>query len=279
MTDDPKISVCIPVFNTERFVGQAVASALAQTMEDFEVVVVDNASTDRTPEILSGFRDPRIRVFRNDQNIGAAGNFNRALSLARGRYIKVLCADDVVYPACLEKQAAVLDGDARGDIAVVCCARDVIDERGRPRLRRGFPGPSGRIDGRRATMTTVRSGTNVFGEPAAIMVRADAVRAAGGFDARYNYCIDLDLWCRLLVRGDLYVIDEKLCAFRLSSQSWSAALAGRQHTEFARLIDELAADRGLRLSWFDRKLGRMRARANAVLRQGVTRMVLFGSRR
>lgn len=275
----PLVSVCIPVFNGERFIAAAIESALGQTLRDIEVVVVDNASTDGTPRIVAGFRDPRLRVFHNEQNIGAAGNFNRALSLAEGRYVKILCADDLLYPPCLEQQAAIFEGDARGAIAVVCCARDIIDGRGKRWLRRGFPGAAGRVDGRSAIARTVRSGTNVFGEPAAVLVRTSAARDAGGFDARYSYCIDLDLWTRLLARGDLQVIDETLCAFRISPQSWSATLAHRQHSEFADFVDDLARARGIPVSGLDRLSAGARAYLNARLRQAFTRVVFFSSRK
>lgn len=274
----PTVSVCIPVFNTERFIAEAVESALGQTFQDLEVVIVDNASTDATPRILADLRDPRVRVFRNEQNIGPGGNFNRAMSLAKGRYIKLLCADDILYPSCIEAQVAVLERDTRGEIALVCCAREVIDERGKRWMRRGFPGAPGRIDGRKAVAMTVRHGTNIFGEPGAILARTGAVRAARGFDSSYSYCIDLDFWCRLLSGGDLHVLDETLCAFRVSGGSWSSTLANRQHEEFGRFIQDVD-DRGdSSLTRFDRVSGRLRSRASALFRQGFTRVVLFSSR-
>jgi len=273
----PRVSICIPVYNTERFVLDAVTTALAQTFADLEVVVVDNASTDATPEILARITDPRVRVVRNEQNIGAQRNFNRAVSLARGEYLKVLCADDVLYPTCLEEQVAVLDADTVGAIAVVGCARHIIDERGRRWLRRGFPGAPGRIPGATAVRMTVRSGTNIFGEPAAILVRTEAVKAAGAFDQRFGFCLDLDLWCRLLAGGDLYMLNETLCGFRISAQSWSAALAACQQQEFSEFVGELTR-RGVAISFFDRASGRARAWVNALLRQAVTRVLLLTSR-
>ncbi len=278
MGSTPLVSVCIPVYNTERFVAEAIHSVLDQSFQDLEVVIVDNASTDSTPGILAKFADPRVRLFRNKQNIGAAGNFNRALSLARGRYIKLLCADDVLYPMCLEKQVAILEADGHAAVSMVCSSRDIIDSRGKRWLRRAFPGPPGRMDGARASALSVRRGTNLFGEPGAVLARAESVRAVGGFDPRYSYCIDLDFWCRLLSTGDLHVIDETLCAFRLSEQSWSLSLGRRQHVEFAEFIEDLHKVRGLRLTWFDRFSGRLRSHANAYLRQGLTRFILYNSR-
>jgi glycosyltransferase involved in cell wall biosynthesis len=272
--DSPRVSVCIPVYNAERFIAASITSALAQHHVDFEVVVVDNASTDATPRVIAQFSDPRMRVYRNDRNIGAAGNFNRCVELARGRYLKILCADDVLYPDCLEKQAAAL-GDA--GIALAGSARDIIDERGRVRLRRRFPRGSGRIRGDEAIRAVVRAGTNLFGEPAAVLVRTDAVRAAGGFDPRYQFCLDLDLWCRLLLAGgDLFMHEEALCGFRVSGTSWSTALARRQRHEFREFVADLE-QRGVALSSFDRARSRARAWSNAIMRQAVTRMLTWSN--
>lgn len=95
---DPRVSIVVPVYNCERFIGEALGSALAQTYADLEVVVVDNSSTDRTAEVIARWKDPRLRVLANATNIGAARNWDRAAAEARGRYIKLLCADDVLYP-------------------------------------------------------------------------------------------------------------------------------------------------------------------------------------
>ena len=110
----PRVSICIPVYNTERFIADAVTTALAQTYRDFEIVIVDNASTDATPRGARARHGPAHQAsFRNERNIGAQANFNRAVSLARGEYLKVLCADDVLYPTCLEQQVAVFEADPR----------------------------------------------------------------------------------------------------------------------------------------------------------------------
>jgi len=274
----PLVSVCIPVYNTERFVAEAVRSALEQSIDDLEVVIVDNASTDATAAVLDRFDDRRIRRFRNATNIGPVPNFNRALSHARGRYVKLLCADDVLYPDCLAEQVEVFENDREGGISLVSCARDIIDARGRRWLRRRFPGRAGRVAGHRAVSLAAQRGANIFGEPAAILMRADDLRRAGEFDPAQSFCVDLDLWCRLLALGDLYVVDRALCCFRISNQSWSFSLSGQQGREYARLVADLQAHQGVRLSLRQRLLARLRTTANAILRQGFTRAVLLRQR-
>jgi len=109
----PRVSIGVPVYNGENFLADALDSVLAQTFDDFELVVSDNASTDRTEEICRDYaaRDPRVRVFRNAENLGAARNYNLTFEHARGRYFKWLAHDDALTPECLARCVAVLDAD------------------------------------------------------------------------------------------------------------------------------------------------------------------------
>jgi glycosyltransferase involved in cell wall biosynthesis len=126
----PRVSVAIPVFNGENYLAQAVDSILGQTFTDFELVISDNASTDRTEEICREFmrKDARIRYFRNAQNLGAAPNFNRCVDLAVGKYFKWAAHDDVCLPSYLKLCVDLLDSD---DSIVLChTASRLIDANG-----------------------------------------------------------------------------------------------------------------------------------------------------
>jgi glycosyltransferase involved in cell wall biosynthesis len=111
VTRAPRVSVGLPVFNGENFIGDAIASVLAQTFADFELIVQDNASTDGTADICAAFaaRDPRVRYFRNRTNLGAAPNYNLAFERAHGRYFKWLAHDDYLEPTYLAETVRVLD--------------------------------------------------------------------------------------------------------------------------------------------------------------------------
>lgn len=115
----PRVSIGVPVYNCEHFLQQSIGSLLAQTYEDFELVITDNASTDRTEEICRQFmaKDKRVRYFRNEKNLGGPGNFRRVFSLCRGEYHKWSTADDYWDPTVIEKCVAVLD---REPDVVVC---------------------------------------------------------------------------------------------------------------------------------------------------------------
>src|SRR6476659_693275 len=126
----PRVSIGLPVYNGENFLEAGLVSLLNQTYEDFELIVSDNASSDRTEEICRSYasKDKRIKYFRNDTNRGAMFNYNRVFELSSGEYFKWSAHDDVVANTFLEKAVSVLDSDP----AVVLCLSKVkfIDERG-----------------------------------------------------------------------------------------------------------------------------------------------------
>jgi glycosyltransferase involved in cell wall biosynthesis len=121
MTNDqrPLVSVGLPVFNGTNYIEPALESILGQTLADFELIISDNASTDDTETICRRYaaRDPRIRYFRNDTNIGAGANFNRCFELASGKYFKWAAHDDTLAPTYLERCVAVLEANPD---AVLC---------------------------------------------------------------------------------------------------------------------------------------------------------------
>jgi hypothetical protein len=110
----PRVTIGLPVFNGERYLAETLESILAQDFEDFELVVADNASTDRTRDIVRRFaeRDHRIRLVTSDENRGAAWNFSRLVAQARGEYFKWASGDDLVRPQYLSRCVQVLDDDA-----------------------------------------------------------------------------------------------------------------------------------------------------------------------
>jgi len=266
------VSVCVPAYRAARFIGRTIESVFAQTMDDFELVVVDDASPDGTAEVVSGYSDPRLRLERNPTNLGVAGNWNRAVEMARGRYVKVLCDDDVLYPGCLASQVAIMD--AQPDVALVAGSRDVIDESGRILLaNRGLGGLEGRVDGRQAVRAAVKRGTNVFGEPVCVLLRAELMAACGEFSGLRPYMIDLDYWCRMLRLGALFAQPGPVGAFRVVGTSLSVHLAGRQRREAVQLFRQLRADDPSGVGAVDIALGAVRATSLALGRAASYRLL------
>jgi glycosyltransferase involved in cell wall biosynthesis len=127
----PLVSIGLPVYNGARFLREAMDSILAQTFTDFELIVSDNASTDTTEDICREFaaRDPRVRYYRNERNMGASYNYNRVTELAVGKYIRHAAHDDVLAPTNIERCVAVLEAD--DGVALSYPQMSRIDEQGR----------------------------------------------------------------------------------------------------------------------------------------------------
>lgn len=119
MNCSPTISVILPAYNAERFLREAIDSILKQTFCDFELIVLNDGSTDRTEEIILSYTDPRIRYIKNDTNLKLIKTLNKGIDLARGKYIARMDADDISLPNRFEKEVAYLEG--RPDVAVVSC--------------------------------------------------------------------------------------------------------------------------------------------------------------
>ena len=255
----PRVSVCIPAYAAAAFLRSAVQSVLDQTYGDLEVIVVDDASTDGTLESISGLSDPRIRRYSNPSNLGGGANWNRAASLARGKWIKILCSDDLLRPRCLEEQVRILEDPRWADVGLVCGWRDVIDAGGKRILTRTTGGLRHHVAGRAALRAIVRSGTNPLGEPAAVLFRRELLEKTGPFDGSNPFMLDIDMWSRMLLSADLYAVPSVVCAFRVSGDSWSVQLARRQSHSYRRWIDRISRDPRYGLGTGELLLGRFKS--------------------
>lgn len=255
----PLVSVCIPVYNGERFIADSIRSVLSQTYSDFELVVIDNQSTDRTVDAVTQFKDSRLRLIVNEANIGGAANFNKCLAEARGKYVKLLFADDLIYPQCLEKQVAVLEAPGHERVVMTCCRRDIFVDSGRVLMKRGFPRARGVVRGCCAIRKTLRSGGNLIGEPGAVLMRASVVQEMEGFNAARNFVIDLDFWCRVLLKGHIFISGETLCAYRVQKNSWSVGTTASQFSDFRRYLHDFRHEQACPLSYGDYLAGSLMA--------------------
>jgi hypothetical protein len=180
--------------------------------------------------------------------------------------LKLVCGDDIIYPDCLRMQVEAMD--ANPSVVLVAAQRDLIDARGDLLLsRRGLAGLTGRVSGRKAARHTVVAGSNIFGEPACVLIRLETLRDAGGWDGRHPYVIDLATYVNVLLRGDFLGIDTSLAAFRLSSSQWSVRLAREQSDQVIGFHHRLAGDASGLLSRTDLFRGDARARAMAYARR------------
>jgi len=201
----PKISVIIPTYNRDRFIKEAIDSVLIQDFQDYEIIVIDDGSTDNTKEIVKSLKNKKIRYFFQ-KNQGRSKARNRAIKLARGQYLAFLDSDDVFLPGKLTKQVKCLDEHPK--IGMVYASALTMDENGR-KLRKKY----------RATSSGLIYKEVAFTIPLLIilptvMVRKGIIDRMGGFDERMHSFEDVDLWRRLSKKFPVMAISKPLCTVR-----------------------------------------------------------------
>jgi glycosyltransferase involved in cell wall biosynthesis len=210
----PIVSVIIPSYNHEKFVGECIQSVLNQTFQDFEIIITDDGSSDHTVKVIESFTDPRIKLFKHAVNKGACIAGNNCLRHATGKYIAVLSSDDAWYPEKLEVQVKYLDSNK--DIAVVFGKVDWVDENGSIIRDSLFPlinlfevNNRSRFEWLRYFFLT----GNCLCHPSSL-VRAECYQEVGLFDPAFASLPDLDFWIRICLRYDIHILDQKLVRFR-----------------------------------------------------------------
>jgi glycosyltransferase involved in cell wall biosynthesis len=211
----PRVSVCIPVHNSARYVGETIRSVLAQDFHDFELVVCDNASTDGTREVGESFRDARVRVAHDHRLVGQSANWNRCLREARGEFIIVLHGDDLLRPTYLSHAVAFLEREASA--ALVFCAVDFIDETSRTVGTQKRYDRDTLVPQSEAYRRLILEGCIV--NPAGVLMRRSAREAVGEFTEEILWGVDWHMWCRFALHGPLGYLATPLAAYRLHGQS------------------------------------------------------------
>jgi glycosyltransferase involved in cell wall biosynthesis len=232
----PKVSIIIPSYNHEKYVGEAIQSVLNQTFQDFEIIVVDDASSDATVRIIEGITDPRIRLIKMTDN-RAVHTRNLALSLAEGEYVAFQNSDDRWDPQKLQAQVAVLDNqpnvvacftgvesiDVGGATLTKSFAKKLFVTRNRTReewLQRFFE------TGNCLCITSS-------------LVRREAIETVGGFRESLVQMGDLDLWVQLAGRGDFHILDVPLTHMRITEKNMStptSQVARRSVIEYSEIL-------------------------------------------
>jgi glycosyltransferase involved in cell wall biosynthesis len=227
----PALSVVMPAYNAEIFIDEAIESVLSQTFTDLELIVVDDASTDGTWEVVSkhAAADTRVKVFRNDINVGAAGSTNRGIGLARATLIGRMDADDVSLPTRFEKQVDALRNNPH--YAVVGTFASHTNEAGKI-LGLSPTGP--RSEDEFNALRAAGKPTMVFGGTA-LFTKALFERV-GGFDPDIRSAEDLELFDRMAEHGPVVTIEESLLLYRLhpGSTVGKTFFEGRQVHRYVR---------------------------------------------
>lgn len=207
----PLVSVIIPSFNGAEFIKETIDSVLNQSFQNFEMIITDDASTDHTKEIIRDYRtDSRISFFQNNERLGIGGNWNHGIEKSHGKYIKILCQDDIIKPHYLEKVVEILENDS--SISLVTTFEQFFGDSDRIRNEKDIPFKE-RAEGAKVQNHVLKKG-NWIGGPTAVTFRRKDL-SVGMFDTSLECGLDYEMWLRLLGEGDLYVVPEILFQSRI----------------------------------------------------------------
>ena len=206
----PKVSVLIPMYNAAPYIEAAIESVLEQTFADYELLIVDNRSTDGGLELVRKYvSDPRVRIYQNEENVGMARNWNQCLLYATGEYIKFLCADDLFEPELLEAYVAVMEQNP--GVSLLTSRRKFLYPDGR--MEETEPFIKGLRTGREVCSEIISGHLNPIGEPTVVMFRRKHLNA-GLFNTDMHWTTDIDFWLRLCLLGDVYGLEKSFTIFR-----------------------------------------------------------------
>ena len=223
MNTAPKISLIMSVYNGEDYLRDAIESVLNQTFKDFELIVINDCSTDNTYEILNRFAelDKRVKVHTNEVNLRLPSSLNKAISYAQGKYIARMDADDICLPERLEKQYNFMENNP--SVALSSCRFMT--------LKNGVissGGCGGKSDNE--SIKALLLVTNPILHPG-IIAKADAIRSLG-YDKNFTCTEDMELWTRFVMAGyDIEIMPEYLMIYRLHDKQITETTLEKQHKE------------------------------------------------
>lgn len=249
----------MPAYQAAAHLEQTLASVWAQDFEDFELVVVEDGSSDCTADVLATQGDPRLRLFRHRRNLGQAQTVAETVAHARADLVKFLDSDDLLRRDCLGRMVEALD--AHPDASFAFCRRDLLVERPEDAATRDWIERFGELHGAFGRLGEINDGRlllrryldglladNWVAEPAGVMARRADVVAVGGYNRRLRQNNDVDLWVRLMARGNVVFIDEPLYTYRLAFSGVTGNSTARPTPGWA---DPLWTVQGLaELDWF-----------------------------
>jgi glycosyltransferase involved in cell wall biosynthesis len=230
----PLVSVIIPTYNRADLLPEAIRSVLSQTITDFELIIVDDGSSDDTRQLVETFADPRIRYIYQE-NKGISGAMNTGLGAARGDYIARLDSDDRWLPTILAEQLAIFE--AHPEIGIVYAKAQAMDINGNPMAQ--TLGAPGHFPGQ--TFKSLLYGD--FGSAISTLVRRECYERIGGYDTHLKANEDWDVWIRLARYYPFYFLDQVLANFRYHpGRSTASSLFGDVLLSRLRPLDKAFAE-------------------------------------
>lgn len=209
------VSVVMPVYNGERYLRQAIESILSQTFRDFEFIIINDASTDKSEEIIRSFAESRIVYIKNDKNLGQAESLNRGIRNAKGVYVARMDQDDISLPERISAQSAYME--ANRDAAILGTGYQEVDENSNITRRPLFPNSP---DVKTRLFFARLTGWASIVHPT-VMIRKDIFDKVGYYDPKYRICQDYDLWLRVVRKYKIENIPKVLLNYRVHDSSTS----------------------------------------------------------
>ncbi|MFC2140246.1 glycosyltransferase family 2 protein [Candidatus Auribacterota bacterium] len=230
----PKLTVLMSVYNGDKYLSLAIESILQQTFKNFEFLIINDASTDKTREIILSYKDPRIRLLENLKNIGLTASLNKGLKIALGEYIARQDADDISLPKRLEKELRV--AESRPEVAVICSdSKHFVTKTNIDLTKKEKDGQKESL--RKIYLNDLAEGNLFF--HGSVLFKKDLILELGGYDENFKKSQDYELWLRISRKSLILKIEKILYLGRIhfESISWKnileqekyAALARRQH--------------------------------------------------
>ncbi len=224
------VSVCIPTYNGEKYLKECLDSVLSQSYSNIEIIIVDDCSTDTTCQIIEQYtrKDNRIKLYRNELNLGLVGNWNKCLELAQGEWIKFVFQDDLISVDCIKKQV-----NAAQNHSFVVCDRhfifdDVVPEEIKLYYNYSLLTLKKIISTKKEVFispkdlsyyTAANISLNFIGEPTAVLFKKELIKKLGVFNSDLSQICDLEYWLRITTVEGLVYIPEELVSFRIHADS------------------------------------------------------------
>ena len=213
----PLVSICIPVYNGEKYIKECINSALTQDFENFELLVIDNCSSDSTALIVNNIQDKRIRYIKNDNNIGSINNFNKCIELSNGNYFVLLPHDDLLLPNSIKKFVDVL---VDSEIGLVYSTINIIDDMGQLLSTKSNHSQDKLFSCEEAVKDII----DYFVPIQLAMVRTKIIKKMAGFDSNYGLFCDVQLWLKVIFDGwKTFYFNTPLSCHRIHSEQGQIA--------------------------------------------------------
>jgi len=225
----PRITVLMPVYNGEKYIGEAIESILNQTFANYEFVIIDDCSTDKSKKNIQTYHDPRINFISNNENLGLINTLNIGLALAQGEYIARMDQDDISLPQRLEKQLAFLDNHP--EIGVCGTGFKTINQKGASTAVTQFPNQSSLLNWQLHFFCPLVHPT--------VMMKTSLVKKVGGYNKNATYYEDYDLWVRLCSITQLTNLDDILFCLRKHKENTSQTHLSEQTNNSIKICWEL----------------------------------------